>query len=140
MFDSRPAIIGARHAAVDLFILAADVVDEQLARSGADGERERISQSQRPDRPVLAGRLLPEGIVAGNRSVDVNSQDFALKSIEPLRRRFRGLLANGNVHLPITAKMNRSSLMPRRDFASQCALIVSLQQNLLATVDGGVFR
>src|SRR5262249_11138891 len=122
-------------AAVDLFELAADIVDEQFSGTGTDGKRKWITQTKRPNCLIFARRLTEQRVVVWNRAVAINTQDLALKCIKMLSRRFGRLLVDADRQLPLAAAMQRSSLMTGRPFAPQLPPVVANQQDFLAAGD-----
>src|SRR6185437_7532041 len=112
-FRKRPTVVRSGEPAIDfLDLVAADVVDEHLAVARAHGERERIAKSQRPDGAILAVRLLDKRIIAGDRSVRIDSQQLPLERAEILRGVARRLFADRDVELAVGAEVQRASLMP----------------------------
>src|SRR5262249_26575323 len=72
-----PAVVGTSEALVDLLANAADIVDEDPARTGLHSKREWVTQPQRPDGAVLAVRPLDKGVVRRDRAVAVKPQQLA---------------------------------------------------------------
>ncbi len=114
-FAVGPTIVGAGLSHVDLFPgVLANVVDEHSTRAGLKREGVGIAQAQRPDRPVVAGRGIEEGIVGWNRTVCVDAKNLAEQVTQRLRVRCIGVLAHREVELAVWPKVNRTAIVIRR--------------------------
>src|SRR5262249_11888727 len=85
-FGIGPAVVRTSDAVVDLLPgILADVIDEHSPRAGLNGERERVAQTKRPDRTILAGGRVEEWIVDRNAAVGIEAQHLAETIVECLR-------------------------------------------------------
>ena len=112
---ARPAEVRARAAEIDFLPRSeTDISDEHQPRSGLKRERERIAQTQRPDRAVLPRRRRKKRIVLRNRTVRVEPHDF------PQHRHHRGgicgpqIVADRDVEFSIQPEMQRARVVLRR--------------------------
>ena len=81
-----PAVIRTSNAVVYFLPgVLTNVVYEDPAAAGLEVKRERISETQCPDRAVVPGRGVEERIVGRNRSVGVDSQHLAQQIAKCLR-------------------------------------------------------
>src|ERR1041385_6979046 len=111
-FTKIPAVIRSGDAVVYFFPGGfANVVDEHTSRARLKTEGEWIAQAHGPNRSVRAGRGVEERIVAGNRTVRIDAQNFAEAIAECLRIGGVRVLADGDVELSVRTKMNRTTVV-----------------------------
>src|SRR5262249_39702752 len=132
MFDSRPTVIRARDALVDLFRLPAHVVNEKATRFGLYREGKRVAQAECPDRPIFAGCPGDEGVISRKRAIRVDAEQLPQQRLEVLRRLAGSLVPEGDVQLAILAKVEGAALVAGRNLATEFRLIVAFQQDFLA--------
>src|SRR5687768_14781180 len=77
-------------------------------------EGERIAQAEGPDGAVVAGGGVVKRIIRGDGAVPVDPQHLAEAVGERLRVRGDGVLADGDVELPVFAEVNRAAVVVRR--------------------------
>ncbi len=132
-FGVGPSVVRSGPALVDLFLRAlADVVDEHRRAGRIEGERERVAQTDRPDRAIDAGRRAEERIVGGDAAVGIHAQNLAEPVAERLRVRCDRVLADRDVQLVVRTEAQGPGVVIRS------AEVLQLQQHSLAAGHGSI--
>src|SRR5205814_8247887 len=72
-FTGGPAIVRSSYSVIDFLPCAlSDIVDKHPAGSRLETERKRITQPERPDRSVGAGRSVIEWVINRDTSIRIN--------------------------------------------------------------------
>src|SRR5262249_53205210 len=117
---------------------APHVADKNPPGLWLDREGERVAQAERPDGAVLTPGRGGEGVILGDGAVGVDPQELAQQRVELLRWCPGRQLAHRDVELAVTPEVNRSPLVSGRDRAIRLVLIVALEEDPLAAIDGYV--
>ena len=101
--------------------------------AGLEGEGEGVAQAEGPDGAVVAGGLVEERVVGGDRAVRVDAQDLAEEVGQRLGVGAVGVLADGDVELAVGAEVQGAAVV-----VGGAAEVVEVEEDGLAAGHGHV--
>ena len=108
VFDDRPAIVGAPSRFIDLFRVAANVVDKNATGFSLNGEGKGVPQSQRQIAAYLPVVLETKGLSAGMEPSGMMRKSFP-KGVQVLCRLARGLVADRHIELAVIPEVDTAA-------------------------------